>query len=96
MAVLLALEAAVRKARSDLTLALPAFAPWVAPCQIKASECATKKSRSGVQSRKDQRTRTQLPLLPALLHAVERQRKDAEARIGPRDAMVAASSRRGA
>ncbi|WP_405192943.1 hypothetical protein [Streptomyces anulatus] len=29
----------------------------------------------------DQRTRTQLPLLPALLRAVERQRKNAEARI---------------
>jgi integrase len=29
----------------------------------------------------DQRTRTQLPLLPALLRAVDRQRKDAEARI---------------
>ncbi|MEU8779605.1 hypothetical protein [Streptomyces sp. NPDC048606] len=29
----------------------------------------------------DQRTRTQLPLLPALLRAVERQSKDAEARV---------------
>ncbi|RNF80024.1 site-specific integrase [Streptomyces botrytidirepellens] len=57
------------------------WAPWVAPCPIKASECATKKSRSGVKSRMDQRTRTQLPLLPALLRAVDRQRKDAEARI---------------
>ncbi|MEU1436470.1 tyrosine-type recombinase/integrase [Streptomyces sp. NPDC005786] len=57
------------------------WAPWVAPCPIKANECATKKSRSRVKSRMDQRTRTQLPLLPALLRAVERQRKDAEARI---------------
>ncbi|MGI5048245.1 tyrosine-type recombinase/integrase, partial [Streptomyces sp. JAC25] len=57
------------------------WAPWVAPCPIKASECATKKSRSRVKSRMDQRTRTQLPLLPALLRAVDRQRKDAEARI---------------
>ncbi|MFF5287737.1 tyrosine-type recombinase/integrase [Streptomyces sp. NPDC013171] len=56
-------------------------APWVAPCPIKANECATKKSRSGVKPRMDQRTRTQLPLLPALLRAVDRQRKDAEARI---------------
>ncbi|MFE5072591.1 hypothetical protein [Streptomyces halstedii] len=48
------------------------WAPWVAPCPIKANECATKKSRSGVNSRMDQRTRTQLPLLPALLRAVER------------------------
>ncbi|MFI0716407.1 hypothetical protein ACH4SK_38600 [Streptomyces inhibens] len=57
------------------------WAPWVAPCPIKASECATKKSRSGVKSRMDQRTRTQLPLLPALLRAVDRQRKDAETRL---------------
>jgi hypothetical protein len=55
--------------------------PWVAPCPVKAAECATKKSRSGVKSRMDQRTRAQLPLLPTLLRAVERQRKDAEERI---------------
>ena len=40
-----------------------------------------KKARSRVKSRMDQRTRTQLPLLPALLRAVEQQRKDAEERI---------------
>ncbi|MFB7191011.1 hypothetical protein ACFC0C_36305 [Streptomyces sp. NPDC056178] len=57
------------------------WARWVAPCPIKANECVTKKSRSGVKSRMDQRTRTQLPLLPALLRAVDRQRKHAEARI---------------
>ncbi|MFF1655149.1 tyrosine-type recombinase/integrase [Streptomyces sp. NPDC058255] len=57
------------------------WAPWAAPCPVKANECATKKSRPGVKSRMDQRTRTQLPLLPALLRAVDRQRKDAEARI---------------
>ncbi|MGW0855091.1 hypothetical protein [Streptomyces sp. NPDC002690] len=57
------------------------WAPWVAPCPIKASECATKKSRSRVKSRMDQRTKTQLLLLPALLRVVDRQRKDAEARI---------------
>ncbi len=42
------------------------WAHWVAPCPVKAAECATKKSRSGVKSRMDQRTRAQLPLLPAL------------------------------
>ncbi|MFD4625740.1 hypothetical protein [Streptomyces sp. NPDC058475] len=57
------------------------WAPWAAPCPVKANECATKKCRSGVKSRMDQRTMTQLPLLPALLRAVDRQRKDAEARI---------------
>lgn len=54
------------------------WAHWVTPCPLKASECATKKSRSGVKSRMDQRTRAQLPLLPTLLRAVEQQRKAAE------------------
>ena len=57
------------------------WAPWVAPSPVKGAECATKKSRSGVKSRMDQRTRAQLPLLPALLRAVEHQRQDAEERI---------------
>ncbi|HWM95459.1 MAG TPA: site-specific integrase [Streptosporangiaceae bacterium] len=54
------------------------WAHWVTPCPVKAAECATKKSRSGVKSRMDQRTRAQLPLLPALLRAVGQQRKAAE------------------
>ena len=58
------------------------WAPWVAPCPVKGSECATKKSRSRVKSRMDQRTRAQLPLLPALLRAVEQQRASARERIG--------------
>ena len=53
------------------------WAHWVAPCPVRAAECATKKSRSGVKSRMDQRTRAQLPLLPALVRAVEQQRKAA-------------------
>jgi len=57
------------------------WAPWVAPCPVKAAECATKKSRSRVKSRMDQRTRAQLPLLPALLRAVSKQRTDAKNRI---------------
>ncbi len=57
------------------------WAPWVAPSPVKGTECATKKSRSRVKSRMDQRTRAQLPLLPALLRAVDQQRKDAEERI---------------
>ena len=57
------------------------WAPWVAPCPVKAAECTQKKFKSRVKSRMDQRTRTQLPLLPALLRAVEQQRKDAEERI---------------
>jgi hypothetical protein len=57
------------------------WAPWVAPSPVKGAECATKKSRSRVKSRMDQRTLAQLPLLPALLRAVGQQRKDAEAQI---------------
>jgi integrase len=57
------------------------WAHWLAPCPVKACECATKKSRSRVKSRMDQRTRAQLPLLPALLRAVGQQRKDAEERL---------------
>ena len=43
------------------------WVPWVAPSPVKGAGCATKKSRSGVKSRMDQRIRAQLPLLPALL-----------------------------
>ena len=57
------------------------WAPWVAPCPVKAAECTQKKFKSRVKSRMDQRTRAQLPLLPALLRAVEQQRKDAAERI---------------
>ncbi len=57
------------------------WAQWVTPCPVKAAECATKKSRSRVKSRMDQRTRAQLPLLPMLLRAVEQQRSDAQARL---------------
>jgi integrase len=57
------------------------WAPWVAPCPVKAAECTQKKFKSRVKSRMDQRTRTQLPLLPALLRAVGQHRKDAEERI---------------
>ena len=57
------------------------WAPWVAPSPVKGAECATKKSRSRVKSRMDQRTRARLPLLPALLRAVAQQRTDARQRI---------------
>ncbi len=57
------------------------WAPWVAPCPVKAAECTQEKFKSRVKSRMDQRTRTQLPLLPALLRAVGQQRADAEERF---------------
>jgi hypothetical protein len=54
---------------------------WVATCPIKASEVTRKKTQARAKARMDQRTRTQLPLLPVLLRAVEQQRKDAEERL---------------
>jgi integrase len=54
------------------------WAHWVTPCPVRASECATKKSRSRVKSRMDQRTRAQLPLVAALLRAAGKQHKAAE------------------
>jgi len=57
------------------------WAPWVAPCPIKAAEVTLKKANSRVKSRMDQRTRTQLPLLPVLLRAVEQHRADAAERV---------------
>jgi hypothetical protein len=65
------------------------WAPWVAPCPIKAAEVTLKKANSRVKSRMDQRTRTQLPLLPALLRAVEQRRADAEERVNAASAAAA-------
>ncbi|HZO65266.1 MAG TPA: site-specific integrase [Kribbellaceae bacterium] len=65
------------------------WAPWVAPCPIKAAEVTLKKANSRVKSRMDQRTRTQLPLLPALLRAVQRHRADAEERVNTATATAA-------
>jgi hypothetical protein len=65
------------------------WAPWVAPCPIKAAEVTLKKANSRVKSRMDQRTRTQLPLLPVLLRAVEQQRADAEERVNTANASTA-------
>lgn len=67
------------------------WAPWVAPCPIKPAEVTLKKFNSRVKSRMDQRTRTQLPQLPALLRAVEQQRKDAELRVNTATATPARS-----
>src|SRR4030095_5935954 len=65
------------------------WAPWVAPCPIKSAEVTLKKANSRVKSRMDQRTRTQLPLLPALLRAVEQHGADAEERVNPATAAPA-------
>jgi hypothetical protein len=53
------------------------LARWVTQCLVKASECATKKSRSGVPFPEVPADPAQLPLLPALVRAAEQQRKAA-------------------
>ncbi|MET7852819.1 tyrosine-type recombinase/integrase [Streptomyces avermitilis] len=57
------------------------WGPWVAPCPIKANECSQKKVRLRRKAAMDQRTRTQLPALPTLVRAVERNRKAADERL---------------
>ncbi|WP_329164255.1 site-specific integrase [Streptomyces sp. NBC_01387] len=72
------------------------WGPWVAPCPIKANECSQKKVRLRRKAAMDQRTRAQLPALPALVRAVERNRKAAEERLSlaksaPADALFTAT-----
>jgi integrase len=59
----------------------PRWGPWVAPCPVKANECTQQKTRLRRKAAMDQRTRTQLPVLPALVRAVEDHRKAAEERL---------------
>ena len=57
------------------------WGPWVAPCPIKATECQQQKTRLRRKVAMDQRTRTRLPVLPALLRAVEGHRDAAGRRL---------------
>jgi integrase len=57
------------------------WGPWAAPCPIRASDIQYKKQKSRTKARMDARTRERLPVLPALIAAVDRQRKDAAARL---------------
>jgi len=57
------------------------WGPWVAPCPVTAGECTQQKTRLRRKAATDQRTRTQLPVLPALVRAVEGHRKAAEQRL---------------
>ena len=54
------------------------WAPWAVPCPIKAGEIPHRKEAARRKSRMDQRTRERLPVLPALIAAV-----DARAREPP-------------
>jgi integrase len=54
---------------------------WVAPCPVRDSDTEHDKARARRKAVMDQRTRTLLPALPALVTAVEQQLKDAAARL---------------
>lgn len=54
------------------------WARWVAPCPVKANECAVRKAKLLRKSRMDQRTRDQLPALPSLVDALNRYRQRCE------------------
>ena len=47
------------------------WGPWAVPCPIRDEEMSRKKERSHRKSRMDQRTRERLPVLPALVTAVD-------------------------
>ena len=48
----------------------PRWAPWAAPCPIRAEDLARQKEIRSRKSRMDQRTRERLPILPILLTRV--------------------------
>jgi hypothetical protein len=57
------------------------WGPWAVPCPVRASDIQHKKQKSRTKARMDARTRERLPVLPALVTAADRNRKDAAARL---------------
>jgi len=57
------------------------WGPWAVPCPVRGGDIQHKKQKSRTKARMDQRTRERLPVLPALAAAVDRERKDAAARL---------------
>lgn len=57
------------------------WGPWVAPSPVRVNETSHVKARSRRKADMDQRTRTLLPALPALVATVERQNRDAARRL---------------
>ena len=57
------------------------WGPWVAPCPIKASECSLFKETRQRKAAMDQRTRTRLPVLPALVRTAETGRRITRERL---------------
>jgi integrase len=52
----------------------PRWAPWAAPCPIRANECQDRKARARSKAARDHITRALMPALPALVDAVTRNR----------------------
>jgi hypothetical protein len=57
------------------------WGPWAVPCPIRSSDIQYKKQKSRTKARMDARTRERLPVMPALAAAVDRERRDAAARL---------------
>jgi hypothetical protein len=58
------------------------WGPWAVPCPIRATDIQHKKMNSRREARMDQRARDRLPVLPALIEAVDRERKAAAGAAG--------------
>src|SRR5690349_8583551 len=59
----------------------PRWAPWAAPCPIRAEDLARQKEIRSRKSRTDQRTRERLPVLPMLVTLVNDARASAAATL---------------
>jgi integrase len=57
------------------------WGPWAVPCPIRPGDIQYKKQKSRTKARMDARTRERLPVLPALIAAVDRARTDTAARL---------------
>ncbi len=57
------------------------WGPWAVPCPVRAADVQHRKMKSRQKARMDQRTQERLPVLPALIEAVDRNRKAAAARL---------------
>ena len=72
----------------------PRWAPWAAPCPIRAEDLARQKEIRARKSRMDQRTRERLPVLPALLSRVNDMRTMTAARLATAHATATADTAR--
>ena len=61
--------------------------PWAVPCPIRHDEIGYHKEASRRKARMDQRTRERLPVLPALVAAVDRERERAAALLATAQAV---------